>query len=116
MRGSTDIGTQLENETSVLKKEYYMYVVYDNVNAPPPSGVPFRPVLLIAPAQWAAPYGEDLAAGETWRSTPDSRGLDLPGQLRSVTLLPNPSRRLSNGGCIRSTERPGWSHGALPNL
>lgn len=57
----------------VLKNKYYMYAVYNNSNTRGPSGVPFHSVLFfLGPVRWAAPYGGDLAAGETWRSTPDS--------------------------------------------
>lgn len=56
-----------------------MCVLYDNFNARGAPGVPFRSALFfVAPVQWIAPYGEDLAAGEAWRSTPDSVDFDLP--------------------------------------
>lgn len=41
-----------------------MCLVYDNFKARGAPGVPFRSALFfVAPVQWIAPYGEDLAAG-----------------------------------------------------
>lgn len=59
--------------TKVVKKKHYMYVVYngDYTRGPPGKALMVWSVpLSIAPVQWAAPYGEDLAAGEAWSKYP----------------------------------------------
>lgn len=79
----------------VLKKYYYKYAVFDNPNARGPSVVPLRSVSMLQ-CNGLPRMGKTWLWGRRGEVPRILIDFDLLGQLRSVTLVPNPPT-ISNG-------------------